>query len=82
MSQEQEILDYMLSGNKISPLEALNKFGCLRLGARIYDLQKKYKNLVIETKLVTRNNKKFSEYWIDKFPLFLEKRTNKNLQRG
>lgn len=66
----------MLNGNRITPLEALNKFGCLRLGARIYDLQRKYKNLVIETELVTRDNKTFAEYRIDKYPLFLEKRNN------
>lgn len=38
-SQNQQILKYLQSGKKITPLEALNKFGCFRLGARIYDLR-------------------------------------------
>lgn len=39
-SQKQQILDYMLEGNEISQLDALYKFGCFRLGARIADLKK------------------------------------------
>ena len=38
-SQKQQILDYMLDGNEITPIDALNKFGCFRLGARIADLR-------------------------------------------
>ena len=39
-SQKQQILDYMLDGTEITPIDALNKFGCFRLGARIADLKK------------------------------------------
>lgn len=39
-SQKQQILDYMLEGNEISPKDALKMFGCFRLGARIADLKK------------------------------------------
>lgn len=39
-SQKQQILDYLLEGNEITPIDALNKFGCFRLGARIADLKK------------------------------------------
>ncbi len=39
-SQEAAILAYLLTGAEITPLEALDKFGCLRLGARIYALRK------------------------------------------
>ena len=38
-SQKQLILDYLLEGNEITPMDALNKFGCFRLGARIADLR-------------------------------------------
>lgn len=38
-SQKQQILDYMLEGNEITPMDALNMFGCFRLGARIADLR-------------------------------------------
>ena len=39
-SQSQKILAYLKQGGSLSPLEALNMFGCARLGARIYDLKK------------------------------------------
>jgi hypothetical protein len=34
------ILEALKRGRKITPLEALRNYGCLRLGARIYDLKK------------------------------------------
>lgn len=38
-SQSEQILKYLQAGNALTPLEALRKFNCLRLGARIYDLR-------------------------------------------
>ena len=38
-NQNKQIREYLELGFKLTPLEALNKFGCLRLGARIYDLK-------------------------------------------
>ena len=37
-SQNSLILDYLMGGETLTPLEALAKFGCLRLGARIYEI--------------------------------------------
>lgn len=37
-SQTQRILAYLQEGNTITPLEALRKFSCLRLGARISEI--------------------------------------------
>lgn len=39
-SQNQAIMEYLLDGHSITPLEALEMFGCFRLGARIADLKK------------------------------------------
>lgn len=39
MTQEKAILLYLEAGNSITPLDALIKFGSLRLAARIYDLR-------------------------------------------
>jgi len=39
MSQNQEILSYLKTGKTITPLDALNMFGCLRLSGRIFDLK-------------------------------------------
>lgn len=40
MTQEAAILHWLRGGNRITPLEALQRFGTLRLGARIYDLRR------------------------------------------
>lgn len=40
-SQTNQILEYMRAGNSITPLDALRLFGCMRLGARIYDLKQR-----------------------------------------
>ena len=39
MSQNAEILRYLKAGKSITPLEALHKWGCFRLGARIWELR-------------------------------------------
>ena len=39
-SQTKRILAYLRAGNRITPLEALRKFNCFRLGARIADIEK------------------------------------------
>jgi hypothetical protein len=53
-------------GQKVTPLIALRRFGCFRLGARIYDL--KQKGYAIESRMVetSRGSKKYvKEYWIE-----------------
>ena len=40
MTQNAEILAYLESGGRLTPLLALSLFGSFRLGARIYDLRK------------------------------------------
>jgi len=40
-SQERMILKHLQRGGKLTPMFALRHFGCLRLGARIYDLKQK-----------------------------------------
>lgn len=39
MTQADEILAWLKAGNTLTPLEALNKFGCMRLSGRIFDLR-------------------------------------------
>ena len=41
-SQELQIFAYLKTGKTLTPIEALNLFGCLRLGARIYNLRAKH----------------------------------------
>lgn len=64
-SQGDRILEYLKQGNSLTPLEALNRFGCLRLGARIYELKKA--NYPIEMKLLeTPSGKHVAEYRLKK----------------
>lgn len=60
LSQSNLILNYLKTGRELTPLEALNLFGCLRLGARIYDLKKSGYN--ISSRFVSKNEKIFSSY--------------------
>jgi hypothetical protein len=53
-----------LKRKSITPLEALNKFGCLRLAAIIYNLRKR--GVVIKTVNKTVNNKTFAQYFLIK----------------
>lgn len=38
-SQTQQILEALKNGETLTPLGALNRFGCFRLGARVYELR-------------------------------------------
>jgi hypothetical protein len=59
-SQSQKILSYLQSGKSITPITALNKFGCFRLAARISDLRKE--GHTIHTDSITKNKKTFASY--------------------
>jgi hypothetical protein len=39
MTQSQAILEHLKAGNTLTPIEALNLFGCFRLAARVSDLR-------------------------------------------
>lgn len=39
-AQNNQILKYLQTGKSLTPMGALKKFGCFRLGARIYDLKR------------------------------------------
>ena len=56
MSQNKQIADYLNKGKKLTTLDALTKFGCFRLAARISDLRNEGMN--IKTKIVKLENKK------------------------
>lgn len=60
MSQNETIRAALLAGRAITPLEALQEFGCLRLAARIRDLRQT--GMDIECGHVTRNGKRFARY--------------------
>ncbi len=62
-SQEKQILAYMQAGKSITPLEALNIFGCFRLGARIYDMGRR--GIEVKSEFVTLpSGKRVKKYWV------------------
>ena len=64
MSQTKEILNYLNSGKRLTSLEALEKFNCLRLAARIKDLRNMgYK---VETNMLQFKKKRAAQYYIIK----------------
>ena len=60
-SQTDRILDWMLEGNAITPIDALNLFGSFRLGARIAEIKAKG-YLVYSEFVTTPNGKKVKQY--------------------
>jgi hypothetical protein len=60
-SQNKEIKNWLETGNSITPIDALNLFGCFRLGARIHDLKNKF-GVNIKTEIVESGNKRFAKY--------------------
>ena len=69
MTQEEQILEYMERNGSITPLEAMNEFGIMRLGARIYDLKESGVKIITET--VTSRNRagkrvRFARYRLER----------------
>lgn len=58
------IAEHLRSGKSITPLEALNLYGCFRLGARIFELQHEPYNMNIFSDIVTdeKTGKRFASY--------------------
>lgn len=51
MTQNQKIANYLNKGKSLTPIQALNKFNCFRLAARISDLRNE--GMLIKTKIIT-----------------------------
>lgn len=59
-TQKEQIKKYLLSRKTITPIQALNKFGCFRLAAVIYKL--KDEGLKIVTEIQHEGKKQFAKY--------------------
>ena len=60
-SQKKRILRHLLNGHSLTPIDALNQFGCFRLGARIWELRNE--GYPVKMRLVEHNGKRFAEYY-------------------
>jgi len=64
-SQSAAILNFLESGGSLTPLEALEKFKCFRLAARINDLRESGHDIQTEM-FRDENGKKFAVYSLPK----------------
>lgn len=64
MSQEQDVLYHLHNIGWITPLEALEKYGCFRLADRIFVLKKQ--GYGIKTIMMNNGKKRFAKYVLDK----------------
>ena len=60
MSQSDQIRAALLSGRSLTPLDALEDFGCFRLAARVADLRRE--GMDIECSTETTNGKRYARY--------------------
>jgi hypothetical protein len=62
-AQTKRILRDLLRGWKITPLQALKRYSCLRLGARMFDIRRM--GIPVESKMVdVGDGKRVAQYWI------------------
>ena len=61
-SQEEKILIFLKKGYSITPIIALNLFGCYRLSARICRLKGRGHTILSEPYKVPRSNKRVAKY--------------------
>lgn len=65
-TQKEKIRDYLVNGGTLTPLDALEKFGCFRLATRVFELKKE--GLDIKTEMVENEatGKRYAKYFIPK----------------
>ena len=61
MTQAEAILADLKRGKSITPLD---DYGCLRLGARIYDLKRAGHPIMRRMVEDVRTGKRYAEYWM------------------
>ena len=59
-SQKDKILKHLEDGNSITPIEALEQFGCLRLADVIFRLKQDGHD--IQTNMIEKGEKRYASY--------------------
>lgn len=60
MTQQEWVLAQLKRGKKLTPIDAFNGCGTLKLATRISELKSKGHNIV--SKMIEKNGKRFSQY--------------------
>lgn len=63
-TQADRIICHLATGRPVTPLTALRRWGCLRLGARIWELKRDGHRIVRD--MVTRGGKTFASYRLER----------------
>lgn len=62
-SQNRAILAYLRSGHRLTQLQAIEMFGCMRLPSRIHDIEKL--GITVNRQFIKLlSGKRVKEYWI------------------
>ncbi len=69
MNQTEAILAALEQGEALTPMDALRRFGCMRLGARIWELKEEGKPILDEM-IGTGKGKHVKRYFLD--PAYLD----------
>ena len=77
-SQSDQILEYLQKGYVLTPLDALKRFGCFRLSARVFDLKKRGHNII---KIDIYDNKTGKKYAAYMFSGFVEEKKQSFIQK-
>jgi len=62
MTQNEWVLAQLKRGKKLTPIDAFNGCGTLKLATRISEL--KAKGHIILSEMIEKNGKRFSRYWL------------------
>ena len=68
MTQTQSILNHLQAGQSITPIEALERYGCFRLGARIWEIRHKLGFDVVKETIETSGGAKVARYTLKQKP--------------
>ena len=64
-SQNNRIFAYLMEGHRITSLEALNLFGCMRLASRRSDIRRDHPEVSIKVDMIkTTTKKKVAQYYV------------------
>ena len=61
LNQKLKVLNYLNKHGSITPMEALNSFGCMRLASRINELR--CEGHAIETRMLSKGGKRWAQYY-------------------
>lgn len=66
-SQNEAILEALLSGERLTAIDALQRHQCFRLAARVYDLRKAGHD--IQEEIIQSGGKRYARYFLPSWQL-------------